>query len=233
MAAIKGVEEALKKLEGNWLAFCFLGGSSPSASNWAKNCQMVENLGIVHISACSFYAVAQAPWKQNKECRETAWNKHFPAWTVGWVSVPSNVSANDCRLCWQRAVFLPVAFQVDDAQALTKVVVMEGNGSTQGFWASSRYEGWTESGSLIVRLQTPQRVDKEIICNYSRKTQLTKVADSNLSAAPAMSFILLRDKTRIWISENALENMQWIFIHDWTCICRITGINDDDFITSS
>ena len=54
MAAIKGVEEALKKLEGNWLAFCFLGGSSPSASNWAKNCQMVENFGVVHISACSF-----------------------------------------------------------------------------------------------------------------------------------------------------------------------------------
>ena len=54
VAAIKGVEEALKKLEGNWLAFCFLGGSSPSTSNWAKNCQMVENLGVVHISACSF-----------------------------------------------------------------------------------------------------------------------------------------------------------------------------------
>ena len=39
--------------------------------------------------------------------------------------MPSNVSANDCRLCWQRAVFLPVTFQADDAQALTKVVVME------------------------------------------------------------------------------------------------------------
>lgn len=164
---------------------------------------------------------------------EISTSRHLFNLPTDLFSMPSNVSANDCRLCWQRAVFLPAAFQADDAQALTKVVVMEGNGSTQGVWASSRYEGWTESESLIVRLQTPQRVDKEIICNYSRKTQLTKVADSNLSAAPAMSFILLRDKTRIWISENALENMQWIFIHDWTCICRITGINDDDFITSS
>lgn len=62
--------------------------------------------------------------------------------------------------------------------------------------------------SLIVRLQTPQRVDKEKICNYSRKTQLTKVADSNLSAGSAMPSTLWRDKTQIWITENALENMQ-------------------------
>ena len=132
--------------------------------------------------------------------------------------MPSNVSANDCRLCWQRVVFLPVTFQTDDAQTLTKVVVMEGNGSTQGFWASSRYEGWTESGSLIVRLQTPQRVDKEIICNYSRKTQLTKVADSNLSAAPAMSFILLRDKNTDLnfgkcLGKYAMNIHSWLNLH--------------------
>jgi len=88
------------------------------------------------------------------------------------------------------------------------VAVMAGKGSTQRLCASSRYEGCTESGSLIVRLQTPQRVDKEIICNYSRKTQLTKVADSNLSAGSAMPFNLWRDKTQIWITENSLENMQ-------------------------
>ena len=164
---------------------------------------------------------------------EISTSRHLSSLTTGWVSAPSNDSANDCRFYWQQAIFLPATFQAGDDQSSSKVAVMAGKGSTQRLCASSRYEGWTESGSLIVRLQTPQRVDKEIICNYSRKTQLTKVADSNLSAAPAMSFILLRDKTRIWISENALENMQWIFIHDWTCICRITGINDDDFITSS
>jgi hypothetical protein len=85
---------------------------------------------------------------------------------------------------------------------------MAGNGSTQRFCASSRYEGWTEYGALIVRLQTSQPVDKEIICNYSRKTQLTKVADSNLPAGSAMPSTLWRDKTQIWNTENALENMQ-------------------------
>ena len=65
-----------------------------------------------------------------------------------------------------------------------------------------------QAESLIVRLQTPQRVDKEMICNYSRKTQLTKVADSNLSAGSAMPFNLWRDKTQIWNTESVLENMQ-------------------------
>ena len=65
-----------------------------------------------------------------------------------------------------------------------------------------------QAESLIVRLQTPQRVDKEKICNYSRKTQLTKVADSNLSAGSAMPSTLRRDKTQIWITENSLANMQ-------------------------
>lgn len=123
--------------------------------------------------------------------------RHLSSLMTGWVSAPSNDSANDCRFYWQQAIFLPATFQAGDDQSSSKVAVMAGKGSTQRLCASSRYEGCTESGSLIVRLQTPQRVDKEIICNYSRKTQLTKVADSNLSAAPAMSFILLRDKTRI------------------------------------
>ena len=43
----------------------------------------------------------------------------------------------------------------------------------------------------------PFRVKRVRITGGTLKTQLTKVADSNLSAAPAMSFILLRDKTRI------------------------------------
>ena len=128
---------------------------------------------------------------------EISTSRHLSSLTTGWVSAPSNDSANDCRFYWQQAIFLPATFQAGDDQSSSKVAVMAGKGSTQRLCASSRYEGWTESGSLIVRLQTPQRVDKEIICNYSRKTQLTKVADSNLSAAPAMSFILLRDKTRI------------------------------------
>ena len=152
---------------------------------------------------------------------------------TGWVSAPSNDSANDCRFYWQQAIFLPATFQAGDDQSLSKVAVMAGKGYTQRLCASSRYEGCTESGSLIVRLQTPQRVDKEKICNYSRKTQLTKVADSNLPAGSAMPSTLRRDKTQIWITENALENMQWIFIHDWTAIWRITGIDDDDFIASS
>ena len=128
---------------------------------------------------------------------EISTSRHLSSLTTGWVSAPSNDSANDCRFYWQQAIFLPATFQAGDDQSSSKVAVMAGKGSTQRLCASSRYEGCTESGSLIVRLQTPQRVDKEIICNYSRKTQLTKVADSNLSAAPAMSFILLRDKTRI------------------------------------
>ena len=127
---------------------------------------------------------------------------------TGWVSAPSNDSANDCRLCWQRAVFLPATFQADDAQFPFETAIMVGNGSTQGFCVASRYEEWTESRSLFVRLQTPQRVNKEIICNYSRKTQLTKVADSNLPADSAMPSTLRRDKAQIWITENALENMQ-------------------------
>ena len=128
---------------------------------------------------------------------EISTSRHLSSLMTGWVSAPSNDSANDCRFYWQQAIFLPATFQAGDDQSPSKVAVMAGKGSTQRLCASSRYEGCTESGSLIVRLQTPQRVDKEIICNYSRKTQLTKVADSNLSTAPAMSFILLRDKTRI------------------------------------
>ena len=38
--------------------------------------------------------------------------------------------------------------------------------------------------------------------------KVTKVADSNLSAGSAMPSTLRRDKTQIWITENALENMQ-------------------------
>ena len=139
---------------------------------------------------------------------EISTSRHLSPLLTGWVSAPSNNSANDCRICWQRATFLPATFQADDAQSPSKVAVMAGKGSTQRLCASSRYEGCTESGSLIVRLQTPQRVDKEMICNYSRKTQLTKVADSNLSAGSAMPSTLWMDKTQIWITENALENMQ-------------------------
>ena len=139
---------------------------------------------------------------------EISTSRHLASLLTGWVSAPSNDSANDCRLCWQRAVILPATFQADDAQSLFKVAVMAGNGSTQRFCASSRYEGWTEYGALIVRLQTSQPVDKEIICNYLRKTQLTKVVGSNLPAGSAMPSTLWRDKTQIWITENALENMQ-------------------------
>ena len=81
---------------------------------------------------------------------------------TGWVSAPSNDSANDCRFYCQQAIFLPATFQAGDDQSPSKVAVMAGKGSTQRLCASSRYEGCTESGSLIVRLQTPQRVDKEI-----------------------------------------------------------------------
>ena len=127
---------------------------------------------------------------------------------TGWVSAPSNDSANDYRFYWQQAISLPAIFQAGNDQSPSKVAVMAGKGSTQRLCASSRYEGCTESGSLIVRLQTPQRVDKEMICNYSRKTHLTKVADSNLPADSAMPSTLRRDKAQIWITENALENMQ-------------------------
>ena len=112
---------------------------------------------------------------------EISTSRHLSSLMTGWVSAPSNDSANNCRFYWQQAIFLPATFKAGDDQSLSKVAVMTGKGSTQRLCASSRYEGCTESGSQIVRLQTPQRVDKEKICNYSRKTQLTKVADSNLS----------------------------------------------------
>ncbi len=134
--------------------------------------------------------------------------RHLLSSAMAGFYAPSNNSANDCRICWQQAIFLPATFKAGDDQSLSKLAVMAGKGSTQRLCASSRYEGCTESGSLIVRLQTPQRVDKEKICNYSRKTQLTKVVDSNLTAGSAMPSTLRRDKTQIWITENALENMQ-------------------------
>jgi len=57
--------------------------------------------------------------------------RHLSSLMTGWVSAPSNNSANDCRICWQRAIFLPATFQAGDDQSLSKVAGMAANGSTQ------------------------------------------------------------------------------------------------------
>jgi hypothetical protein len=50
--------------------------------------------------------------------------RHLSCLVTGLFSVPSIVFANDCRLCWQRAVFLPASFQADDDQSLFKSAVI-------------------------------------------------------------------------------------------------------------
>ena len=50
---------------------------------------------------------------------------------------------------------------------------------------------------IIVRLLTLERANEEIPSKDSWKTQLTKVADLNISATPAVPFTLRRDKMLI------------------------------------
>ena len=71
--------------------------------------------------------------------------------------------------------------------------------------------------------------------NYVRLLTLLPECGDGSSCFPALMprSALWRDKTQIWNTGSVLENMQWIFIHDWAAIWRSTGINDDDFITSS
>ncbi len=71
--------------------------------------------------------------------------RHLSCLVTGLFSVLSNVSANNCRLCWQRAVFLPATFQAGDDQSLSKADVMAETGSIHGFCASSGLDGWASS----------------------------------------------------------------------------------------
>lgn len=50
---------------------------------------------------------------------------------------------------------------------------------------------------IVVRLLTLERANEEIPSKDSWKTQLTKVADLNISATPAVPFTLRRDKMLI------------------------------------
>jgi hypothetical protein len=61
---------------------------------------------------------------------EISTSRHLSSLLTGWVSAPSNNSANDCRICWQRATFLPATFQAGDDQSLSKADVMAETGST-------------------------------------------------------------------------------------------------------
>jgi len=71
---------------------------------------------------------------------------------------------------------------------------MAGSGSTQGFCVFSKPDGLHHRRCLVVRLLTQERTNAEGSSKDSWKTQLTKVADSSISAAPAMPFIYGEDK---------------------------------------
>jgi len=62
---------------------------------------------------------------------EISTSRHLSSLMTGWVSAPSNDSANNCRFYWQQAIFLPATFKAGDDQSLSKVAVMAGKGSTQ------------------------------------------------------------------------------------------------------
>ena len=134
--------------------------------------------------------------------------RHFSSCMVGLASVSSNVSANDCHICWQRAIFLPATFQAGDEESLSKQTGRAKMALHKDSTHDPYLKGVTPRRCLIVRLLTLQRASEETFSYYSQKTRLTKVADSNLPAGSAMPSIWQRDKTRIWIAEKAVENMQ-------------------------
>ena len=55
---------------------------------------------------------------------EISTSRHLSSLMTGWVSAPSNDSANNCRFYWQQAIFLPATFKTGDDQSLSKVAVM-------------------------------------------------------------------------------------------------------------
>ena len=81
-------------------------------------------------------AVVQSPLEHNNRCWKAAWNKHFRHLSfisAGKVSAPSNDSANDCHICWQRAIFLPATFQAGDEESPSKQTVRAKMALHKGF----------------------------------------------------------------------------------------------------
>jgi len=76
---------------------------------------------------------------------EISTSRHLSSLMTGWVSAPSDDSANNCRFYWQQAIFLPATFKAGDEQSPSKVAVMAETGSTKGFRASFRSGEWASS----------------------------------------------------------------------------------------
>ncbi len=71
--------------------------------------------------------------------------QHLSSLLTGWISAPSNDSANDYPPLSAVNHFLPFTFQAGDDQSSFKAAVMAETGFTQGLCVSSRPDGFAPS----------------------------------------------------------------------------------------